>query len=1071
MKVEISNNGLNILKSDEGFRKVAYPDLNSASGWCICFGNHYHPNGRKVRSGERVNFDKDSVEANEYIKSHLKNNVYHHFSKISKNLNQNQIDALCMLIYAVGNLPTEIAKIINEENSNESKLKASWRSHNFNGTKSIDDRRIKEYNLFKGVQPPVENKKAKERKISNVFNNINMHFVYGLKDEKIRNIFLALINLINQRGYLVHLTSGYRTYEEQRQLHAKDSRNAKPGNSRHEKGRAIDLNLISIKTRKQYTKKGSTLAEWNSTGIPQIAKELGFLWGGDKFRGYYDPVHFEIPDGGLNITKFNLSNLKKEINAKTTKLTTDSERNSGELTNDIARGDEPIANEKTKPIPPPEYITIRDSNTENNTLQKIIDFYGLQMKPKEILDYELYDNKTSIYSSYNNEQKKFYGKADKDFIVPNTILAIPRNKYYAEKNSGVNSKIVENNDYNSFIEKKISSIIKNKDYKKLNIDSWNDLNKGSIFKKESWCKVWVWSKSMDSDGSTLTNITNFVENIQINVNKNGGNFSITLPHISVGKRDIKTLADLLVYEYEFNGQKNYVNKDTLHYKDVLKPEDIKAKFGDSDGKVEGEQFIRKFNFFNRLLQNNDIVFIRMEKIGIDKKTIDLENEFKISNSSLPNNYFDMIGLVSNVADATNSEGGVRKINVSGQDLSKLLIDDGVYFFPIEYIIKDREQIILNSANHKSGNRIIIPPSKDTNKDSYEANIQNNLQGFMPTASFNFDKTQSIEEWLVFIFTQLTNIDIVHDTLFNYFEEKTFVVSREAFINGNDIDLIKASGIWQIVKLVIDKEIGGRRLADQSFASATGSLMNLIRKICQEPFVEFFMDTYGDKFYFICRKPPFSESSYKSNYTINIYEDDVIADNLSFNNEFYTWYKLNPYGSLIDDSLGESMAILPAVMLPEYMEIWGSKILEITTQYLDIDVSQSVQTENNLDIIKSQGRQDLDWLIETHAYLPFTRQGTITIKSDRRIKRGMNIRYVPTGELFYVDGVSNSREFGEIISSETTLQVNRGIVEKHYEKYFNLVKLLRNNKNSDKWDPTTWSVNTEIFKFLLNRRQI
>lgn len=341
---------------------------------------------------------------------------------------------------------------------------------------------------------------------------------------------------------------------------------------------------------------------------------------------------------------------------------------------------------------------------------------------------------------------------------------------------------------------------------------------------------------------------------------------------------------------------------------------------------------------------------------------------------------------------------------------------------------------------------------------------------MPTASFNFDKTQSIEEWLVFIFTQLTNIDIVHDNLFNFFEEKTFTVSREAFISGNDIDLIKASGIWQIVKLVIDKEVGQRRLADQSFVSATGSLLNLIRRICQEPFVEFFMDTYGDKYYFICRKPPFSEESYKSNFTINIYEEDVISDSLSFNNEFYTWFKLTPSGSLLDSNDGASMTLLPAVLLPEYVEVWGSKILDIPTQYLDIDVSQSDKTESNLDAIQKQGRQDLDWLIEINAYLPFARQGSIVVKSDRRIKRGMNIRYVPTGELFYVDGVGNNREFGDIIGGVTALQVTRGIVEKHYDKYFSLVNLLRNNKNSDKWDPTTWSVNNEIFKFLLQRKQ-
>jgi hypothetical protein len=132
---------------------------------------------------------------------------------------------------------------------------------------------------------------------------------------------------------------------------------------------------------------------------------------------------------------------------------------------------------------------------------------------------------------------------------------------------------------------------------------------------------------------------------------------------------------------------------------------------------------------------------------------------------------------------------------------------------------------------------------------------------------------------------------------------------------------------------------------------------------------------------------------------------------------------------------------------------------------------------------NQHRIDLDWLIETHSYLPFTTSGTITIKEDRRIKRGMNIRYYPTGEMFYIDAVSHSKTLSETTQSYTTLHVSRGMVEKHIDKYFQIINLLKNSKSNfspskqnistsdiSKWDKDTWTVNKEIFDFFIKKKQ-
>jgi len=39
--------------------------------------------------------------------------------------------------------------------------------------------------------------------------------------------------------------------------------------------------------------KGHSKSSWESTGAPDVARGMGFRWGGD-FKSYHDPVHFEL---------------------------------------------------------------------------------------------------------------------------------------------------------------------------------------------------------------------------------------------------------------------------------------------------------------------------------------------------------------------------------------------------------------------------------------------------------------------------------------------------------------------------------------------------------------------------------------------------------------------------------------------------------------------------------------------------------------------------------------------------------------------------------------------------------
>lgn len=305
------------------------------------------------------------------------------------------------------------------------------------------------------------------------------------------------------------------------------------------------------------------------------------------------------------------------------------------------------------------------------------------------------------------------------------------------------------------------------------------------------------------------------------------------------------------------------------------------------------------------------------------------------------------------------------------------------------------------------------------------------------------------------------------------------------------------GIWQIIKLVIDDSIAGRRIIDPSLGNELGSLINALRKICQEPFVELFSDTYGDQFYLIARKLPFDEQGYKgllkSNLSnnpsipiikdiiIDIAEEDIIDENLTLGNEVYSWYRLQPKNLLAGSASEMAFTYLKAIYFKEFADVWGSKPYDIMTNYIPFLPIINNKQSLSVGYFTQQGVKDLQYLIQSHVYLPFTRRGVITINGDRRIKKGTLVRVPSLGEVFYVDGVTQSYNQSDTqIDRITSLQVSRGMVEKYIDNYFKIVNIdidptLFNNNNLDpeefnKRIFSGWHVNREIFNFFLKKEQ-
>lgn len=324
-------------------------------------------------------------------------------------------------------------------------------------------------------------------------------------------------------------------------------------------------------------------------------------------------------------------------------------------------------------------------------------------------------------------------------------------------------------------------------------------------------------------------------------------------------------------------------------------------------------------------------------------------------------------------------------------------------------------------------------------------------------------------------------------------------SVKAYLKQSEKDSIGvqkglAKGVWQIIDFTFEKTVQDRLIVDSSISTSSGSIINYIRKLIQEPFVEFFTDTYGNKFNFMVRKAPFDEKGYHElvDKTINfengvgvITSRDVYKEMLSFDDsEIFTWYILRPKGHLVGD-VKFSLSYLPGIFIGEYVEIWGSRPNDFTLNYYPLISKVGTSKADNEFNFEKSVFQELKFLIDCSSYLPFTRKGVITIHGDRRFKVGTAIYYEPTDEYYQVKGVTQSfTRSGDLNERVTTLQVERGMRKKYFRgprsyfkifnTVFNEVKIRKKNKEGqvvfDRSVVKNWKINKDLLNFYLKRNQ-
>jgi len=279
--------------------------------------------------------------------------------------------------------------------------------------------------------------------------------------------------------------------------------------------------------------------------------------------------------------------------------------------------------------------------------------------------------------------------------------------------------------------------------------------------------VWLWSRALgDDEEGQFIDISPFVMSCNTSSAESGGTFNITLPPLMAekvdGKWDIKKRT---ILNYTTN---NYSRASHL----------AKSVFNElKNGELKRSSF-----FFHNIISQNDLIFIRYEVLQSEKtKRIRELNTFYVDKNLVPGNIYDMIGLVDSNQITTNAESNDVMINIQGRDLTKLIIDDGSYFFPLEFA----QGVFLNVDQ--------------TSRAQSKLLKRNLADGKLISLNAYLERT--IEFSLQFVINQLSNTGLVPNSLFSAYQKR----NTKFFPDDSNSSKVKEAKDNKTFDLVFEEE--------------------------------------------------------------------------------------------------------------------------------------------------------------------------------------------------------------------------------------------------------------------------
>lgn len=606
---------------------------------------------------------------------------------------------------------------------------------------------------------------------------------------------------------------------------------------------------------------------------------------------------------------------------------------------------------------------------------------------------ELIWSKYSFEEKYNNGGK--YSANDLTLLKQGTVLFIPLTSFNKEllPIRGKNFLDQSTDIYPFFSEKQLE-LESDESYVKAT-DLLKESRADSVQIIEENCQVWIYSKTLDK----IIDVSPFIQTLST-TKGDIGSFSFNLVPISV-------ILDRASNSEDYNLQQvfgtDYINEYNLF----------------KQGKLN-------ISFFDKYFQQNDVVFIRFERLQKEENNV-IRSGLEISKQCLPDQIFDMMGLIDVVGSSINAQINDYNVSMNGRDFTKALVEDGQYLMGLIYVQGDKNRFFYG------GN-----PGDKFFKRNY---VADGAYEYM----FTKRDRKGIPDSLAFIINQMSNIGWTNNELFHAYGDRrtsayrlSNITDYEDYVNNQEVN-----GIWQIIKLNVDKQINGRRILNESMFDVDGTLIEFFKNICQEPFVEFWGDTYGSQFEFIVRQPPLDAKGVRdvlnNEHYIDIPTKDTLQVNLNWEDEYYSWFQFLPDGANYDKSEIFYGLHFPLVYLEKYIENFGNHRKVINDKYIP-EASYSGKDEKQDKNTTARALfNDLKYALEYYSVLPFTRKGTIVINGDRRIKKGGFVLLEATNELCYVESVSNSVSFNsKTVDRITTLTVKRCMIKDYIKS--NLTKI-------------------------------
>lgn len=598
-------------------------------------------------------------------------------------------------------------------------------------------------------------------------------------------------------------------------------------------------------------------------------------------------------------------------------------------------------------------------------------------------------NEKRILSSYTPEEKKEWaGGTSPSMIKKGSTIITPLNKFITERQLiyGKNQILIQK-DFNAYFSEYQKILKDNDGYQKSSV-LVSQINRGLIDAQiiNINVRVWIYSKVLGE----LIDISPLVSSCSTSKRADMGNFAVTL-----------SPTRKMVFDAEYQSSSNE--------KGVVNVFNIFSNRGDLIP-----------DYFEKYIQYNDLVFIRFESLEMEKDEIGYESGQVLRLSSLANptkepgdnpawyRVWDMIGFVDTISSSINFGYTDKNITISGRDFMKLLIEDGAYFYPYKYMSGGENKSIW-MGNEDSG--------------VFKRNV---LTGVYDEYFFNYE-LKDIRGYLGFVINHLSNLGIIPDDVFSSYGERRSKLNKVPGLREQDR---KLKGVWSIVKLFVDENLEDRAFSGD-LGSPDGTLLEFFNRACQRPFVEVIGDTWIDTFNFTVRQPPFTGSAIRSvindhNNYITIEGKDLLDMNLSYDTTYYSWYQVTPSDTVIGEVGKVTAAFIPIIFLPQIAAVFGNKKLQISDIYIYVGSLKGQEQVGDIGVLTYAVLSDLLFLIESTAYLPFTRRGTVKVNGDRRIKVGSFVRIDSTDELYYVTGVSNNLSISSSIERTTTITVERGM---------------------------------------------